>query len=157
MQEEEETKEDSQEQEEKREEDEEEKKAQQRQSKLQKPRGQIATDQDEHKLRNYMNIMQADPNFNHHNTYIEVLDHTTTGFGQKTHFWTKKNMASETLIFFLFGVFFCHVKPISYESIFWRSYGVRSVPFWSICRVWGKISLRGHQNQLHGYIVLQST
>ena len=82
---------------------------------------------------------------------------TTTGFGQKTHFWTKKNMASETLIFFLFGVFFCHVKPISYESIFWRSYGVRSVPFWSICRVWGKISLRGHQNQLHGYIVLQST
>ena len=74
MQEEEETKEDSQEQEEKREEDEDEKKAQQRQSKFQKPRGQIATDQDEHKLKNYMNIMQADPNFKHHNTYIEVLD-----------------------------------------------------------------------------------
>ena len=74
VQEEEETKEDSQEQEEKREEDEDEKEAQQRQSELQKPRGKIATDQDEHRLRNYMNIMQADPNFNHHNTYIEVLD-----------------------------------------------------------------------------------
>jgi hypothetical protein len=90
-------------------------------------------------------------------TESNQIQTTTTGFGQKTDFWTTKIKSSETLMFFLSDVFFRRVKRVSYESIFWRSYGVRSATFWSICRVWGKISLRGHQNQLHGYIVLQST
>jgi hypothetical protein len=88
---------------------------------------------------------------------LAITGHTTTGFGQKAHFSDPKIKFSETLIFFLSDVFFRRVKRISYESIFWRSYGVRSATFWSICRVWGKISVRGHRNQLHGYIVLQST
>ena len=42
----------------------------------------------------------------------------------------KKIKSSETLIFFLFGVFFYHVKRISCESIFRRSYSTLKITFY---------------------------
>jgi hypothetical protein len=59
-----------------------------------------------------------------------VMQSTTTGFGQKAHFFYPEIKSSETLIFF-YPVLFTVLHGLrTYESIFWQSCSTLAITFY---------------------------